>query len=248
MLGFDLQNLAALYEVVLEDLVAARAAIEVDLDGRTIAAGSVQMGLESDEVDAVLGRYLAVIRELRGSTPRGFVQIRDDDMETLAEVLAVDEHDIGHRLAILMGCDDAAATRAWNMVRNRVVVQGTFGLLIGALAVAGLSASRASADTGSKADRTPIVAPTTAVSAAPAGSTTSPPPPATPSTTSTPSTVTTAAAPDPAGASPAPTSPTIRPADVTPPAAEPAAVAPTEIGTAMTMEKLPDGTIVTEEG
>lgn len=245
MLGFDLQSIAALYAVNLDDLVAARAAIEIDLDGRTIAAGSVHTDLESEELDAVLSRYLAVVRELRAAPGTGALPLRDDDVQTLADVLDVDEHDVAHRLGVLMGCSDDEAARAWSIVRNRVVVRGAISLIIGAIAVAGLTAHAGSADAttsgGGDGDTTAAAVTTRPEVVVPT---------VTAPTTPTPTPVgTTTPAPAPEPSTPA-ASDAEGPAVTVPVqnSADPAPEIPTEIGTAMTVEKLPDGTIVTEEG
>ena len=239
MLGFDLQSLAALYEVNLEDLVAARAAIEVDLQGRTISAGSVHTDLESEELDAVLSRYLAVVRELRSTSGDENLPLRDDDVQTLADVLELDEGDIAHRLGVLMGCSDEEAARAWSIVRNRVVVRSAMGLLIGALAVAGVSSlPAADASTGSGGSEATPSTTTTSPTTAEASSTSTTTPVADP-TADLDRPVPT---PDPA---PPTSAPTIEP---DPESTVAGGEIPTEIGTAMTVEKQPDGSIVTEEG
>jgi transcriptional regulator with XRE-family HTH domain len=146
MLASDLVALAEIYGLDIRELVAARAALEVDLPHGTMNAGGTEVHLESNAADDVLGRYLTVIRELRSAPARGHVELREGDVETLAQALGLDQIDVSRRLSELMGCSQEQANRAWSMVRNRAVVTGAASLMIGAVAVSALSFSAKPAD------------------------------------------------------------------------------------------------------
>jgi transcriptional regulator with XRE-family HTH domain len=131
------------YDVAVSWLVPERSGNEVVVGaGRIEVAGRARVlsggtGEGEHAVEAVLGSYLAIVRELRGVGAGGVVSLRDEDLVALARSLGDTPSEIEARLVDLMKLsrEEARAVRR-ELLKRRVAVPAA-GLLLATAAVTG---------------------------------------------------------------------------------------------------------------
>lgn len=96
---------ASSYEVDLADLGRVRTPIEID--GNAFVVGDVRREWSSDDIDDVLGAFLAIIRQLRSDTEAEVSRFRRIDIDVVGAHLNADPALVIRRLGELLGTTEA---------------------------------------------------------------------------------------------------------------------------------------------
>ena len=109
----------------METLVPQRATAPVKFEDQTLHVSGASRALRSNDphADEVLKSYLGLLYELRDTSPGAWIPLRDEHLDSLADILGGDPDAIEHRLVELMDVDreEAAAMRAVLLRRKFVL-------------------------------------------------------------------------------------------------------------------------------
>lgn len=126
---------AALYGIDLATVTPDRLPLEIDPRG-VISTGGSAISFEPDDVESLLTNYLRLVRALRGQERPQAIQLRRNDVETLAVFLEMPGELVVEQLAALMG-----ATQLQRRVLAGMFVAGAMVIGLSAAAAANLQAA-----------------------------------------------------------------------------------------------------------
>jgi transcriptional regulator with XRE-family HTH domain len=126
---------ADLYGIDLAAVTPDRLPLEIDPRG-VISTGGSAISFEPDDVESLLTNYLRLVRSLRGQERPQAIELRRNDVETLAVFLEMPGELVVEQLAALMG-----ATQLQRRVLAGMFVAGAMVIGLSAAAAANLQAA-----------------------------------------------------------------------------------------------------------
>ncbi len=129
------QAVAELYGIDLAAVTPDRLPLEIDPRG-VISTGGSAISFEPDDVESLLSNYLRLVRSLRGQERPQAIELRRNDVETLALFLEMPGELVVEQLASLMG-----ATQLQRRVLAGMFVAGAMVIGLSAAAAANLQAA-----------------------------------------------------------------------------------------------------------
>ena len=124
------ESLAVLYGCDLEVLFSPRRPVAVDA-GVVSAAGRSE-AVEGEGLHAVLAAYLRLVRALRGVLANAVVELRRDDIDSLAVALQTSPDSVLEHLAEMLGAHRDERAGVLGLYRNGATVIGIVGTAVAA--------------------------------------------------------------------------------------------------------------------
>ncbi|MCU1345809.1 MAG: hypothetical protein JWL70_2075 [Acidimicrobiia bacterium] len=167
----QIARLAALYGEPVEQLLPARDVASLDPVAGTLTVGTetVDVDLDGAANEALLERYVSLVRSQRGLGDTTVIDLRDEDIGALASVLDLTDSILHQRLERIIGLTAAEAAEVAHKMRRWRLLAPLAGLAVGALGLFGVTQAFGGGDSGHgspSASTVAVVAPSGVPSAA----------------------------------------------------------------------------------
>ncbi len=129
----QIEAIAATCGVRLIELLPSRTNLSYDSDTGTMRLGDHVLTLPASmrDDDTVLGAFLGLVRRQRGLRPDQDVNVREEDLEALADALDLDDEELEERLVRIVGLSRRRAAIVRAQLMRRRLTAGMVGLVAG---------------------------------------------------------------------------------------------------------------------